>query len=50
MPSKRIDFEALKAADTEACNPIEGVFIEDEEDPFAAGKTMLMIAPTFLGF
>ena len=33
LPSERIDLEALKAADTEACIPIEGVFIEEEEDP-----------------
>ena len=34
LQSERIDLEALKAADTEACIPIEGVFIEEgAEDP-----------------
>ena len=34
LPSERMNLEALKAADTEACIPIEGVFIEeDPEDP-----------------
>ena len=34
LPSKRIDLEALKVADTGASIPIEGVFIEEEdEDP-----------------
>ena len=34
LPSERIDLEALKVADTGATIPIEGVFIEEEdEDP-----------------
>ena len=33
FPSKQINLEALKAAYTEGSIPIEGVFIEEEEDP-----------------